>query len=577
MSERKSQTRYIPLRVRFRPANEYQRYGREQSSTMTEGGRDTQPLLPDLTHASEAERHARQIKELIRLSNLLRADLGLDEVLQQMATSMASCTGFRRLAIKLIDDDEERLLPVAFAGLTEAEQRRLREGTFPVEKMLSLMRPEFRISQSFFIPHEHRDLLQGMTVLPSESSDEDDYQPGQWHPDDYLFIPLYSPREQKLFGCLSLNAPQDGKIPTVESIEVIELFAHQAAIAIDNARLFQEREDERVALEEAIAFLREDLEVLQRGDLRLRVRSTHRKLQPVADAVNAMVEEISAILGSMQQVTQAVDEHIRSVQHNSELLVSDTVQQEQQVHRISQVVGDIAGMIHTISERAAILSKTAVEAVDVTNEAQGTVDRAVEGMSMVREATMQSARTMKTLSESGQEINETVLAISDLTMRMHLLALNAAIEATRAGEQGRSFAVVAQEIRSLAVHSSDAARKVAAYIRTIQHETTAVSQSVEQSTQHVVMQTELMTQTGVALEAIGIVTDQLSHLVRGICSIAESQSQGSPLVVNAINEIFRMTGDINGHMREMQQSMAHVVESTEALRSRIAIIRLRER
>jgi methyl-accepting chemotaxis protein len=222
------------------------------------------------------------------------------------------------------------------------------------------------------------------------------------------------------------------------------------------------------------------------------------------------------------------------------------------------------------------MSRKTIDAIDVTTQAQEAVGRAVDGMGTVREATMQSARAMKVLSERGQEINETILAIADLTTRMHHLALNAAIEATRAGEHGQGFAVIAQEIRTLAVHSGEAARKVTAYIRMIQHEMTAVSQSVEQSTQSVVVQTELVTQTGVALDAISVVTEQLAKLAQGICASADGQSTGSRLVVGAIKEISRMTEDITLHMRGIQQSLDRLAELADALRSRMSLFRISE-
>jgi methyl-accepting chemotaxis protein len=576
MSEQKPQSWSVPLRVRFRPATE--RLQSEHERGELSPAIDSQALqLPALELTAEVEhesrRRARQIKELIHLGNLLRADMDLNEVLQQIVTSISACTGFRILVINLVEAGSDYVVPVAFAGASAEGERIVRESRMTVKQLLGLIRPEFRISQSYFISHEHA-YIYGDIVRATDKT-IDDYTPGGWHPEDSLLVPLFSPRDRKkLLGFLSLDDPEDGKVPTLESIEVVELFANQAEIAIDNARFFQEREAERLALEEAIIVLRRDLERIQQGDLRVRVRSSHEKLQPVAYAINAMVSEISEIIGDVQMVTLAAAEHATGVQQGSNVLVQDASQQEQQVQGISQVIDEMAATMHSISERAGKISQVAAEAMDVTLEGQSAVDRAVDGMGQVREVTMQSARVMKRLGESGQEINDTILTISDLTARMNLLALNAAIEAARAGEQGQGFALIAQEIRTLAVHSADAARKVAARIRTIQQETATVALSVEQNTRQVVMQTELVTQTGVALEAISVVTEQMANLVQDICTAAESQAQGSQLIARSVEGISRMTSEITRHMRQMQQSLSSLVELTNSLRSRVSVFRI---
>lgn len=472
MSEQKSTRWFVPPRVRFRSAVERAQWEREHPGVPAVADDQTsdqtlQLQLPAPGPEPEALRRSQQIKELIRLGNVLCAELGLNEVL------------------------------------------------------------------------------------------------------------LYSSRDnKKLLGFLSLDDPEDGQLPTLESIEVVELFANQAAIAIDNACIFQERDAERLALEEAITLLRRDLEQVQEGDLRVRVRSSHEKLQPMADAINTMVVEISEILGDVQMVMQAADEHTQKVQQGSELLVRDASQQEQQVQAISRVIDEMTSTMHQVSERAAKVAQVVVEAMDVTLEGQSAVDRAVEGMAQVREATMQSARVMKRLGESGQEINDTVVTISDLTTRMNLLALNAAIEAARAGEHGQGFAMIAQEMRTLAVHSAEAARKAATRIRTIQQETAAAAVSVEQNIRQVVMQTELVTQTGVALDAISVVTEQMADLVQGISSAADGQALGSQLVVDSVEGISHMTSEITQHMRQMQQSLIHLVDLTNSLRPRVSVFRI---
>ena len=575
MSERRQQSLYVPLRVRFRSPAERTQWEREHPGMPAMPANGDDPTLQShiLNVPSGAESpYTRQIKELIRLGNILRAELGLDDVLQQIVASISTCTGFRIAVINLVKDDSDYLIGAAFVGASREGERLIREGHITADQFLRFMRPEFRVSQSYFIPHEHADEF--ADIPRAMDMPMDNYEPGGWHPEDALIVPLYSPRKKKLLGFLSLDDPVDGKVPTVENIEMIELFANQAAIAIDSARIFQERESERLALEEAIVLLRKDLERVQGGDLRVRVRPSHEKLHAVGEAINLVIETISGILGSVQMVTQAVDEHAQDVQRSSDVLVRDTSQQERQVQHISHVIDEMVETMKHVSQRAETISQVAVESMDVTLEGQNKVDRATEGMRQVRETTMQSARIMKRLGESGQEINDTVLEISDLTARMNLLALNAAIEAVRAGEQGQGFVVIAREIRTLAVHSAEAARKVATRIRTIQHEMTTVSQSVEQNISQVVIQSELVSQTGVALEAISIVTEQMADLVQGVCDAADSQARGSQLVTHAVEEITSMTGEITLQMRQMQQSMAHLVELTNSLRSRMSVFRV---
>src|SRR5579885_1053623 len=320
MPERKPQTRFVPLRIRFRSflepsqkdyepaqptngvqtngvATTMQSNGNGHSLTQNGGANGMQPNC--VTHVVssygvalhaeceeqrlacilEEQKRSRQVKELLRLGNLLRADLSLDEVLQHIAASTASCTGFRVLVMNLINEKMGYIMGVAFAGLSEEDQDTMRNAHDPAEKITRLMRPEYRIGQSYFISHEHTEAFEGSTVVMVKSPDG--WKPGDWHPADALLVPMFSPREQKMLGFLSLDDPEDGKVPTLESIEVAELFASQAAIAIDNARLFQEREEEHAALEQGVALLREDLERLRAGDMHTHIRSSHEKLQQI--------------------------------------------------------------------------------------------------------------------------------------------------------------------------------------------------------------------------------------------------------------------------------------------------------
>jgi GAF domain-containing protein len=387
MSEQKQQNGVVPLRVRLRSTSEHPQLEREHTAVParpSNGGYSMpHPHTLHLPTENVPQQHTRQIKELIRLGNMLRAELGLEEVLQDIVTSISACTGFRIASINLIDEESGYLVAVALTGSSPENERLILERRISVEQILRVMRPEYRMSHSYFVSHEHSDQFADIPRAVNKSID--DYQAGGWHPEDALIVPLFSPRKKKLLGFLALDDPVSGKIPTVENIEMVELFANQAALAIDNAHIFQEREAERIALEEAIVLLRQNLEPVQHGDLRVRVQSAHEKLQPIVEAINIMIEEISGILGSVQMVTQAVDEHAQDVQRNSDLLVRDTGQQERQVHSISQVIDDMANTMHQVSERAEEVSRVAVEAMDVTIEGQNKVVRESDGMREVIE------------------------------------------------------------------------------------------------------------------------------------------------------------------------------------------------
>src|SRR6266568_7711633 len=146
MSERKQQNWSVPLRVRFRSPTEHAQWEREQGTGV-------------INHAPTGNRytpqHIQHIKELLRLTNVLRAGLSLNEVLQQIVTSISACTGFRILVINLVEERKDYLIPVAFAGTSPEAERIIREAPLTIEQMRRLMRPEFRISQSYFISHEY--------------------------------------------------------------------------------------------------------------------------------------------------------------------------------------------------------------------------------------------------------------------------------------------------------------------------------------------------------------------------------------------------------------------------------------
>jgi methyl-accepting chemotaxis protein len=522
----------------------------------------------------EAARRARQIKEVLRLGNAMRAELQLEILLRQIVEAISTCIGFRVAILNLVHGDPPELECAAFVGISQEDEQRMRASPPALNQLLAMMRPEFRMSQSYFIPHEHSHLTRGMEVVTTKTITW--HGENTWHPQDILLVPLVSPRENKLLGILSIDDPEDGLQPSLETIEVIELFTNQAALGIDNARVFQQREQERQALELAIFDLLEEVEQARQGNLTVRARISETSLGAVADSLNEMLRALNTVLSEVRQATNVVSKSAADLQIAARRLATGAQQQERQVNDIFKAIREMAASVQQVSDNAVTAAGVTHQALEITNEGRQGVERAVQGMNAVREMVLQSAKKIKRLGESSQEIGEIVQLISDFASKTNLLALNASIEAVRAGEHGRGFSAVAQEIRNLATSSAEATKQVAAKIKGIQNETNAVVVSMEQSTQQVVIQSDLAAHAGSALQAMDAVMQRIVQHIEGISSAAAQQARAGGFVARSMGDIAQITVYTARNIDQMHASMSRLTELAESLQKRVGVFQLSE-
>src|SRR5579885_2392946 len=458
----------------------------------------------------DIERRTRQLKEIMRLGSELRADVELDRILTQVVEGITGTLGFRAAALNLIRPDQTMEV-AATAGLNEAERQILVQSPPPLPRLLAVMRPEFCISHSYFISHEYKHLLEGIETVSiyTPLSPSAQRAPDAWHPDDMLLVPLISPREDRLLGIISLDQPEDGKVPTLDTIELVEMFAGQAALAIETSHLFQERELERKALEAQLFDLLYQLEQVRQGNLGIHIQLSGTTLTPMTNSLNSVFQSLRGLLGDARQASEVV----------------------------------------SVS----------------ASESRDAAARAAEGMSAVREMALQSVKKMKRLGESSQEIGEIVQMVSDFASQTTLLALNAAIEAARAGENGRGFAIVAQEIRNLATSSAEATKHIQTRIKNIQTETNSVVVTIEHSTQQVVLQSELAAQAGAALQAVDQVTERIADAVKEINETATQQAAAAATISQSMKTIADITAQTQGSMAQTQATMDRLVEVAHSL------------
>ena len=177
----------------------------------------------------------------------INSGLDLDALLRRLAETIASTLGFRVVLIRLREPGTDRLRACAFSGIDAPSRAALEAQDVPLIEFLSWLREEFKVSQSYFISHSHdfsRRLPAGVTpdLGPREA--------GEWHPEDVLIVPLFD-RTGEPVAYFSVDDPMDRHVPSRETIELLEIFANHAVVAIENARLYSRLETHSRELEEA--------------------------------------------------------------------------------------------------------------------------------------------------------------------------------------------------------------------------------------------------------------------------------------------------------------------------------------
>ncbi len=338
----------------------------------------------------------------------------------------------------------------------------------------------------------------------------------------------------------------------------------------DAERAQQETKRVNDANQAAILRLMNELQTVAEGDLTQEATVTEDITGAIADSVNYTVEELRSLVGNVQNTATRVAQTTARVEGTSTELLAASTEQLREIRETGQSVLDMATRINAVSTQAQESASVARQSRAAATEGLSAVQNAIGGMNAIRDQIQETSKRIKRLGESSQEIGEITELISDITEQTNVLALNAAIQAASAGEAGRGFSVVAEEVQRLAERSGDATRQIAALVKTIQTDTQDAVAAMERSTQGVVEGAKLSDNAGTALTQIDSVSRQLSELIEQISSSALKEAQSANEVVGNIQHIFAVTEQTGEGTRSTAQQVRELSRMAEELRQSVA-------
>jgi twitching motility protein PilJ len=291
----------------------------------------------------------------------------------------------------------------------------------------------------------------------------------------------------------------------------------------------------------AILRLMNELQSVAEGDLTQEATVTEDITGAIADSVNYTVEELRQLVGHVHQTARRVTQTTARVDDTSTQLLATSAEQLREIRETGQSMLGMAGRINRVAGQAQESAQVARLSLQAAESGLVAVRNAMGGMNTIRDHIQETSKRIKRLGESSQEIGEITELISDITEQTHVLALNAAIQAAAAGEAGRGFSVVAEEVQRLAERSADATRQIAALVKTIQTDTQDAVAAMERSTEGVVAGARLSDSAGAALTQIDQVSRRLADLIEQISTAAVREAEAANGVAGSIQHIFTVT------------------------------------
>jgi len=342
-------------------------------------------------------------------------------------------------------------------------------------------------------------------------------------------------------------------------------------VFLDDARVKAfDSEGENKRNQEAILRLLNEMGNLADGDLTVQASVTEDVTGAIADSINFTIEELRTLVKGINSATDQVNKATQETQAISNRLFEASQRQNKEIQHASASVLTMAQSISEVAQNAAQSARVAQAQLAAAEKGGSAVQNQIAGMNEIRGQIQETSKRIKRLGESSLEIGEIVELISDITEQTNVLALNAAIQAASAGEAGRGFTVVAEEVQRLAERSAEATKQIEAIVKTIQADTQDAVAAMDRSTVGVVEGAKLSDAAGQALAEIQRVSRELADLIGRISAQTQTQSSSVADVTRGMQGILKITEETTEGTKQTNVSIGQLTKLAAELRSSVA-------
>ena len=328
--------------------------------------------------------------------------------------------------------------------------------------------------------------------------------------------------------------------------------------------------EEQQYLERQFKRISEAIHAVVQGDLTVQLEvEKNDAVGELIQNINAMIRDLRTLIGEVQNVSNSVAEASNTIASSASEMSQGANEQAQQTSEVAAAIEQMTRTIYESSNHVKEAAQMAEKASDLAREGESVFRDTLSGMKKIADVVKKAAQTVETLGKSSKEIGEIIQVINDIADQTNLLALNAAIEAARAGEQGRGFAVVADEVRSLAERTSTATKEISEMIQRIQQETSQVVASMAEGNKEVENGMLLADKATTALNEIIKSVNHINHMIERIASASDEQSEASGQISTSIEEIAEVARNVSQATEQLAETSMHLNQLTENLRSLI--------